>query len=123
MHRVNIVYAYARCPRPTATSINGYSDTSSILFLVHGHKKLSRCTEAYYNMKQFIIAAAILSATSMSAWAQNNQGQNNNYHGGGNYHGAPGPLMGAGLPGLVVGGVGFGVYWLVRRRRRKTTEV
>ena len=27
---------------------------------------------------------------------------------------APGPLMGAGLPVLLIGG---GVYWLVRRRR------
>jgi hypothetical protein len=33
---------------------------------------------------------------------------------------APGPLMGAGPVGLVVGGIGFGVYWLVKRRRRKT---
>jgi hypothetical protein len=34
---------------------------------------------------------------------------------------APGPLMGAGPVGLVIGGVGFGVYWLVKRRRRKTS--
>jgi hypothetical protein len=32
------------------------------------------------------------------------------------YHGAPGPIAGAGLP---VVAVGFGVYWLVKRRRRK----
>jgi hypothetical protein len=31
--------------------------------------------------------------------------------------GAPGPIAGAGLPVLAVGG--FGVYWLIRRRRRK----
>jgi hypothetical protein len=36
--------------------------------------------------------------------------------------GAPGPLVGAGPVGLVIG-VGYGVYWLVKRRRRKTTEV
>jgi hypothetical protein len=72
-------------------------------------------------MKQFIIAAAILSATSMSALAQNNQGQNNNNQGGGNYHAAPGPLVGAGPVGLVIGGVGYGVYWLVRRRRKNST--
>jgi hypothetical protein len=30
-------------------------------------------------------------------------------------HGAPGPLAGAGLPVLAVG---YGVYWLVRRRRQ-----
>lgn len=33
------------------------------------------------------------------------------------YHGAPGPIAGAGLPGLAVG---FGVYWLVRRRRKSS---
>jgi hypothetical protein len=31
-------------------------------------------------------------------------------------HPAPGPIAGAGLPVLAVG---FGVYWLVKRRRRK----
>ena len=30
--------------------------------------------------------------------------------------GAPGPIAGAGLPFL---GIGYGVYWLIRRRRRK----
>jgi hypothetical protein len=30
--------------------------------------------------------------------------------------GAPGPIVGAGLPVLAVG---FGVYWLIKRRRRK----
>jgi hypothetical protein len=30
-------------------------------------------------------------------------------------HGVPGPIAGAGLPILAVG---YGVYWLVRRRRR-----
>jgi hypothetical protein len=30
--------------------------------------------------------------------------------------GAPGPIVGAGLPFLVVGG---GVYWLVRRKNRR----
>ena len=30
------------------------------------------------------------------------------------YRGAPGPIAGAGLPILAVG---YGVYWLVRRRR------
>ena len=31
------------------------------------------------------------------------------------YHGAPGPIVGAGLPVLAIG---YGVYWLVRRRKR-----
>ena len=33
----------------------------------------------------------------------------------GHYSGVPGPLAGAGLPFIAVG---YGVYWLVRRRRR-----
>jgi hypothetical protein len=33
----------------------------------------------------------------------------------GGVHGVPGPLVGAGLPFIAVG---YGVYWLVRRRRR-----
>ena len=38
--------------------------------------------------------------------------------GGGNsggVHGAPGPIVGAGLPLIAVA---YGVYWLVRRRRK-----
>jgi len=42
------------------------------------------------------------------------------YQGGGawkdtGYHAAPGPVAGASLPVLAVG---FGVYWLARRRRK-----
>jgi hypothetical protein len=33
------------------------------------------------------------------------------------HHAAPGPIMGAGLPGLAIG-IGYGVYWLRKRRRR-----
>ena len=36
--------------------------------------------------------------------------------GGGNYSGAPGPLLAAGLPFL---GLAGGVYWVARRFRRK----
>jgi hypothetical protein len=71
---------------------------------------------------KLIIAAAILSAASMSAFAQNGQGGNQNPGPQGGHHAAPGPLLGAGLPGLAVGGIGYGIYWVVRRRRRKTTE-
>ena len=33
----------------------------------------------------------------------------------GGIHGAPGPIAGAGLPFLAVG---YGVYWLIKRRRK-----
>jgi hypothetical protein len=44
-------------------------------------------------------------------------GGDRDHHGdrGGGVHGAPGPIAGAGLPILAVG---YGVYWLIRRRRR-----
>ena len=34
---------------------------------------------------------------------------------GGRYSGAPGPIVGAGLP---IFAIGYGVYWLVKRRRK-----
>ena len=37
---------------------------------------------------------------------------------GSGVHGVPGPVAGAGLPIIAIGGLG--VYWLVRRHRRKT---
>lgn len=62
-----------------------------------------------------ILAAIVASTILISpAFAQNNQGGNNNSQGGG-YHAAPGPIVGASLPVLAVG---FGVYWLVWRRRK-----
>jgi hypothetical protein len=46
---------------------------------------------------------------------QGGNDQGGNGQGGNGYHGAPGPIAGAGLPVLAVG---YGVYWLVRRRRK-----
>jgi hypothetical protein len=77
-------------------------------------------------MRQFIIAAAMLAAAMLStslALADRDNGHGNggvgNGRGNGNekheYHGAPGPILGAGLPVLAIG---YGVYWLVKRRRR-----
>ena len=44
----------------------------------------------------------------------NAKNDNNNCHHYGHISGAPGPIAGAGLPILAVG---YGVYWLIRRRR------
>jgi LPXTG-motif cell wall-anchored protein len=41
--------------------------------------------------------------------------QSYTYVGQGTYHGAPGPIAGAGIPALLMAGG----YWLFRRRRRK----
>jgi LPXTG-motif cell wall-anchored protein len=60
------------------------------------------------------IVLVALGLTGVLALVQNNQGQNNNNQGGG-VHGAPGPLAGAGLPVLLIGG---GIYWIVRRKKR-----
>lgn len=74
-------------------------------------------------MKTMFIPMALLLALSLPALAQNNQGQNNNNQGqnnnnqGGGYHGAPAPIIAAGLPVLLIGG---GLYWIVRRRKRST---
>jgi hypothetical protein len=69
-------------------------------------------------MKSLIIPMALLLALSTPALAKNDNG---NGHGNGNANGhvkgAPGPLVGAGLPALLVAG---GVYWLVRRRKGQT---
>jgi hypothetical protein len=68
-------------------------------------------------MRKLIIAAAILSATSMSALAVQNQGGNGGANGG-NYLAAPGPVLGAGDPAALAIGIGYGIYWLRKRRRR-----
>ena len=66
-------------------------------------------------MKSLIIPMALWLALSGPALAKNDKGNQGNGNGnGGNVRGAPGPLVGAGLPVLLVGG---GIYWLVRRRK------
>lgn len=44
------------------------------------------------------------------------RGGDDNRQGRHDLRGAPAPLLGAGLPGLAIG-LGYGAYWLVRRRR------
>jgi hypothetical protein len=65
-------------------------------------------------MRMILFPMVLAMALSLPASAQNNQGGNNNNQGGG-YRGAPGPIVGAGLPVLLIGG---GIYWMVRRKKR-----
>jgi hypothetical protein len=60
----------------------------------------------------FALAGALVLGIPNVANAQNSQGQDNNSQG---VRGAPGPIAAAGLPILAVG---YGVYWLVKRRRK-----
>ena len=74
-------------------------------------------------MKTLIIPILLLTL-SFPAFAQNDQGQNNNNKGQNNNNqgrvrGAPGPLLGAGLPVLLVGA---GIYWIVRRRKNANDQ-
>jgi LPXTG-motif cell wall-anchored protein len=64
------------------------------------------------------VPMALLLALSVPALAKNDKGNQGNGNGnGGNVRGAPGPLVGAGLPVLLIGG---GIYWLVRRKKRSS---
>lgn len=68
-----------------------------------------------------IVASVFLSILVLSPALADQGGIPNGGVGNGNgngnkAHGAPAPLLGAGIPGLVIG-LGYGAYWLVRRRR------
>ena len=70
-----------------------------------------------------IAASVVLSMLVLSPALANPGGVPNGGVGNGNgngnqshVQGAPGPLVGAGIPALVIG-LGYGAYWLVRRRR------
>jgi opacity protein-like surface antigen len=72
-------------------------------------------------MKAILTAIVLTMGLLSPAFAQNGQGQNGQGQNGQGQNGngtlgAPAPLIGAGLPGLAIG-IGYGVYWLVRRRR------
>ena len=71
-------------------------------------------------MKTLLIPVLLLtlSLPALAAGVNNNdQGQNNNDQGQNKTRGAPGPVIGAGLPLLLIGG---GIYWIVRRRKKAT---
>jgi hypothetical protein len=64
---------------------------------------------------------ALLLALSVPALAKNDKGNQGNGNGnGGNVRGAPGPLVGAGLPVILIGG---GIYWIVRRQKQKKSRL
>jgi hypothetical protein len=71
-------------------------------------------------MKHLVLSFLLFVALCMPVLAgqgQNGNGQGQNGNGQGNgTRAAPGPVVGAGLPVIAVG---YGVYWLVRRRRRQ----
>ena len=70
-------------------------------------------------MKKLTVASAILAAIVVPALADPGNGNKNGWDNPNNphYRGAPGPIAGAGLPILAVG---YGVYWLARRYRRRS---
>ena len=61
-----------------------------------------------------VMAAAVPAGVYFTATLFFPPNQSYTYVGQGTY-GAPGPIAGAGLPFLVVG---YGVYWMIRRRRK-----
>jgi hypothetical protein len=66
-------------------------------------------------MRAIALLCTYLCLCALPAVAQNSQGQNNNNQGGG-HHGAPAPLIGAGIPALLgVGGVLLGRKLLKRK--------
>jgi hypothetical protein len=76
-------------------------------------------------LKVTLVSAALLGAPVGYVFYQAQLSSDNwIYQGGspsnwkdGGYHGAPGPLVGAGLPILLISG--GGLYWVVRRSRRR----
>ena len=72
------------------------------------------------NSMKIAFSAAVLSAVvafALPANACNDNGNCDNAPGHNKVSPVPGPLAGAGLPFIAVG---YGVYWLVRRRRRNS---
>ena len=58
----------------------------------------------------------IFGSAGFAGWYGHHDHDGNSDNGRSIYRGAPGPIVGAGLPVLAIG---YGVYLLVRRRRNK----
>jgi hypothetical protein len=65
-----------------------------------------------------VVAAAVAGAYLISGAGDGSSVASGQTGSSDRYVGAPGPIAGASLPGIIV--VGCGAYWLVRRRRRKS---
>jgi hypothetical protein len=61
------------------------------------------------------MAAQFSAGNALAGDHDRNSWGDRDHHGDHGVHGAPGPIAGAGLPFLAVG---YGVYWLARRRRK-----
>lgn len=61
------------------------------------------------------MAAAVPAGVYFTATIFVPPNQSYSYVGQGTYQGVPGPIAGAGLPFLAVG---YGVYWMIKRRRK-----
>ena len=68
-----------------------------------------------HKIRTAIVASTILTSPAFAHDYERRDDNDRGHH----FHGAPGPIAGAGLPFLVVG---YGVYWLVKRRRRKAEQ-
>ena len=79
-------------------------------------KQRENCMKAAQYLFPVTALCGALMLAPPSALACNGNGNCENAPGHNKFQGAPGPVVGAGLPVLAVG---YGVYWLVKRRRRR----